>query len=1062
LSDERVADKYRVDGEMEYRYNYFTEAGPYSAYFQDAIIQKLNTVLSDENQLALDNSEDVQFLADIYTAKTWGFIQKINPTDYSTHYQNILSELRTSEIRKMFGNIFQWAIQDLLATEHFNLNEINRDGILFNGNSASMFYLDLTNKALQPFILHDQAPTPKDEVGVFVSKKYYQSLKGKSQITILKRNEIKIKTKVIGWFEFPNNQSVRYMNDIVIDNTDLFDYYDTNNLFSEYIQTSGAKFNLTTRDSDYSKPVFDQANQILKSQSAWYKPGTTQFLTGFDASIFKIAFSKQDLGLPNLLVTISIVFDALFTILSIVTFYFFLQQIVKNDRKALWFLKAMGTKRMKLAWLVVNILIYPILFSLAIAFIGQAVVQNQLYNFISNDYLFEIGFWKTNYFVFIMIGIIFLAIILIFFVILYSTLSAKNLNNNQVYAFGLTERVAITCSSGLKKTFRIKNSLWFSFSNHNVAKNIVTYLILLITMTITLFSYAFNGSVAKSAKKISHFADPYQNYSIMAPEMFKLYTDDNVVFQKFNSVTSDKPSEKQIDFVFSPDESQIEKINYNRETYTTALPDLMQVFSNLEGAWISADDLKVLAHHDFSLQFGDFDLTSVLGNLEVKVEAFQNKFPNYQGPGISFYNTYIPQEDIATVALSTTQEFSEVESFGSRIIAVTDEMRQKIKQFGNYVIAPTTDLYDASMKMNAPHDYNSLIARTAELGYYLDQHPGEFSDDQQLFKFKVPIIDVIAGSSYKNHLGQMKKTALGSFYNMESREFESDDTYVYNAGNIPVYFRISKIDYTNPNVSDVYVDEHQLRTVLQKTMEMSKIGTEFTTHFDAPTITEHYRKFNTGMQKFAEYFASRVMDDNVWNAMRNTVYDNDAVPFVLNNFTIATSETDHNTITSYQKYMSKIYNENFVAENPQLIYQTFTQKTATITFMFDLINIVFIVLVVLISLILIYLVLKENENIVRVLKTLGYRTREIINYLIFGYLVATILATITAVGITILLLHWADGFVFSSFNFNLAVTFGWKAITALVVVPVFNLMIILLSIMIYDTKLKVSSVDQFA
>ena len=61
-----------------------------------------------------------------------------------------------------------------------------------------MFYLDLTNKALQPFILHDQAPTPKDEVGVFVSKKYYQSLKGKSQITILKRNEIKIKTKVIG------------------------------------------------------------------------------------------------------------------------------------------------------------------------------------------------------------------------------------------------------------------------------------------------------------------------------------------------------------------------------------------------------------------------------------------------------------------------------------------------------------------------------------------------------------------------------------------------------------------------------------------------------------------------------------------------------------------------------------------------------------------------------------------------------------------------------------------------------------------------------------------------
>jgi hypothetical protein len=139
--------------------------------------------------------------------------------------------------------------------------------------------------------------------------------------------------------------------------------------------------------------------------------------------------------------------------------------------------------------------------------------------------------------------------------------------------------------------------------------------------------------------------------------------------------------------------------------------------------------------------------------------------------------------------------------------------------------------------------------------------------------------------------------------------------------------------------------------------------------------------------------------------MRNTVYDNDAVPFVLNNFTIATSETDHNTITSYQKYMSKIYNENFVAENPQLIYQTFTQKTATITFMFDLINIVFIVLVVLISLILIYLVLKENENIVRVLKTLGYRTREIINYLIFGYLVATILATITAVGITILLLH---------------------------------------------------------
>jgi hypothetical protein len=61
LSDERVADKYRVDGEMEYRYNYFTEAGPYSAYFQDAIIQKLNTVLSDENQLALDNSEDVHF-----------------------------------------------------------------------------------------------------------------------------------------------------------------------------------------------------------------------------------------------------------------------------------------------------------------------------------------------------------------------------------------------------------------------------------------------------------------------------------------------------------------------------------------------------------------------------------------------------------------------------------------------------------------------------------------------------------------------------------------------------------------------------------------------------------------------------------------------------------------------------------------------------------------------------------------------------------------------------------------------------------------------------------------
>ena len=58
------------------------------------------------------------------------------------------------------------------------------------------------------------------------------------------------------------------MNDIVIDNTDLFDYYDTNNLFSEYIQTSGAKFNLTTRDNDYSKPVFDQANQILKSQSA--------------------------------------------------------------------------------------------------------------------------------------------------------------------------------------------------------------------------------------------------------------------------------------------------------------------------------------------------------------------------------------------------------------------------------------------------------------------------------------------------------------------------------------------------------------------------------------------------------------------------------------------------------------------------------------------------------------------------------------------------------------------------------------------------------------------------
>ncbi|PPE06050.1 ABC transporter permease [Williamsoniiplasma lucivorax] len=728
-----------------------------------------------------------------------------------------------------------------------------------------------------------------------------------------------------------------------------------------------------------SKVSWDQ-NVELQTSTYWEKYETTKTL----------------MTTYNIFIVLTFVIASLILILLFVIFFFISQQIILLQRKTLFFLKSLGVNNAELSLLTTLALVVPlscgIILSAFLSFSIQDLIMSISYQHLN----FYHGFWAGG-FVFLGIFVALIAInVAAFFAINWSIIKSKLLSSQTMGVGKSISRLHMRLKI-LTRGLNGKARIGITFIFKNVYKNSISYLILTIAFTVILFAFQFSSSLPKSIKQYENWNAPYKsiifNRSLPLFSMNQLPSErsHNPDYQPVRAYKvidpSDIDSKKAIDLYELP-LGKIMKIfqgglkdRYIPKTVVNRFVEDM--IKNPESQERLMEKIKEILQNIYRMSPEDAqEFVDGLNEMINRLIKMKKEQPWFDGINIMFGNI---------VGQNKAQSMQSGKQWGVYASNATDQtigLGLNFMAFENDQDSHQHFHYDSSTEKDIVNGkYNEKVLKVNISKHYADYAHLKPGDEFPITLDGLPSIGI-------------------SRWNSATRYLISNT----------LHLKVNKIIVEDGIQLSVYVAQASL--------------------FKYLSLITNTNRNSVAHQTLAEYYKQiyEKIRDHQPTGISNSYFSQNEIPMQMEYLTLPIfSEHDHakpggfiqdyfgNQTNNISRYMTSLMSNAF-----QFNIATKQLETLTRPFMGIIMIAIALssVIAVIISLIITILALLENREIILLFKAMGYCKNDINMYLISGYFLSSLLAILTSILVSWIILTKVSEFMYA--NIGLAAPFVWS------------------------------------
>jgi ABC-type antimicrobial peptide transport system permease subunit len=258
------------------------------------------------------------------------------------------------------------------------------------------------------------------------------------------------------------------------------------------------------------------------------------------------------------------------------------------------------------------------------------------------------------------------------------------------------------------------------------------------------------------------------------------------------------------------------------------------------------------------------------------------------------------------------------------------------------------------------------------------------------------------------------------------------------------------VDITDATpINNLFVNDDEFENAMDEALKVVQAGVE-----------DYFGKDNTSpiAHLLENYLTERSNETAFYTKTNNSFFD-EGMPRGFEYLTLA-PYGDPNEIASYNLSINTIDNYPVTVDDFKLEALTKKRLLDPVQQLVKNISFLATTMAILISLILIYLILKENNRIIKILKIMGYRKKEIIKYLIFGYVLSSILAGALAILISYLMYKVITDGLSSAYKIQFVCHYSVGFVLTDIFIVLGFVLVVFLSILFVSRKTKVNSIEQ--
>ncbi|AVP49652.1 ABC transporter permease [Williamsoniiplasma luminosum] len=697
-------------------------------------------------------------------------------------------------------------------------------------------------------------------------------------------------------------------------------------------------------------------------------------------------------------------------------FFFISQQIILLQQRHLFFLKSLGINNWELSLLTTLSFLVPIIIGFVLSILGSFWIKNIFMNITYENLNFSHEFFTIDLVsTFVSLSLILINVVA-FLVINFFIINSKVLKISGMGVAKTLPKFQIYLKYTVRK-LNGKTRIGLAFAFKNIYKNIVSYVILTLAFTVILFSFQFQRSMGMSIKTYENWNSPYQSikFNRSMPVYARERTGDAFV-NAYDVIDVDelKAEDALDDKFWAQDELTIvgtlnSEMNGKYIPKKTIINLVDKIIKNPEYQNKFIQRIAVLEKWTFTP-----GLSISINMMLNKLVDIKQRIPTFEGINIVF-GKIVGQKRAPTISEG--------------------------KQIGIFTTNATDPKIGIGLNIVAFENDNDSKER-----FYYDSNFAKNIRELLAYKSNIP-----------NKTSQPSLLVNISKHYADFAHLKPGDQFNINLEGLPATIKRSISTRTN------YDNLNSLR------LKVNKIITQDTHMLSVYVPQSNLFKYLSIINSKEETLRSlydrtfrQMIDSNNPTYVTNSFFSQNKTPMQLEYLTFPIANYDGkwtpgSSLSDYFKNShSKIIQYLNNMESDILLFNIVTKRLEALTQPFAGImrNTILLTtaIAITISMIITILALLENRETILLLKTMGYKKKEVLKYLVSGYLISAFLALITSILLSWILINVASTLMIQ--NLDLAIPFVWNIpfilIWAGLIIGFSSLVII--SIIIYTKK----------
>ncbi|WP_026389261.1 FtsX-like permease family protein [[Acholeplasma] multilocale] len=733
--------------------------------------------------------------------------------------------------------------------------------------------------------------------------------------------------------------------------------------------------------------------------------------------------------------------------LLFMVFYFITIQFIQMQSKNLFFLKSMGVNNRSLSLMTTLSMAVPLILSAVLSIFGSMLVSGIMFKAVSfemmpNWPLYAIT-WQN---------------ILILIALFAVMMSAFFLINHLIITGGKLTLANINKSTGPSKmTMKFKTKINFlpskaligvSFTLKNIYKNVITLILLTLTFSSILFSVQFVTSAKYNTSMYERANAPYKSIKFET-ELSPIaqfgdgewrYTFDSIDQEDFDGM-----AKNSLDDTVAILSTFANSLSYQKDG------QVIKGEVDIRDYYVSSDGIR---------DFAKYDSDAILKVL--------NMIPE-NGPEVEILKNFIEENSkkIDDINFELNSQLESLDYEFSKLSKDANKAEFNIL-FGKNLINRMNKSYFSTKFKLAGGRSGVLITGSSILKDDYKFLLPEISKNKNLLQ-KENILDNKTGITSKQdvlpievstYFAQARGLKRGSIIQITLPRLLSgiNESTIINA-------KVIDIQKSNPISNEIYANKEAVFKYLY----------ENTPVFSPAVFPEN--------ENAVKYSAYKQMYEHVTNEradgfeFNNSVYSYENMPINLKYLTIPMYNNSMLTVEGTNVEIENSSDINDLGKSILNYYdidglQSRLNSITNNVMIFDLVtanaqemilsylNIInqFILILAIMSIsicsILIFLILKENKEVILLFKAIGYRRREINGYLLWGYYFSTIVAVVSSILISKLMIYFVSPLVVTTLRVALNFRFTFSFALIAVAMAFIFIFMITLSINVFSTRQK--------